>query len=102
MSRSVLVEVHVPEELEGFRMPASLDERRRALVDRQAAGHVLTHSEQEEVRALVDLSHTLSLLRRRMKAAGSRQVRLKALARDYTEGRADARELLADFEPPSL
>ena len=69
MSHPVLVELQMPEELEGFRLPGALDRRLHDLLDRQDAGQVLTDAEREEAEALVNMAETLSLLQLRAETA---------------------------------
>jgi hypothetical protein len=61
----VLVEIEMPAQMDGLRLPPGVNGRLQKLLDRQDRGETLTASEREEAEGLVDLAETLSLLRLR-------------------------------------
>tara|TARA_Y100000588_G_C14172492_1_gene889804 strand:+ start:505 stop:735 length:231 start_codon:yes stop_codon:yes gene_type:complete len=65
MSQHVLVELEVPDTLDGFALPAGVDERLQHLLNRQDQGDELTPAERKEAEGLVDLADMLSLLKLR-------------------------------------
>ncbi len=65
MARHVVVELELPEDLEGFRLPPGVNERLQSLLDRQDLGQTLTAEESKEAEGLVNLAEFLSLLRLR-------------------------------------
>ncbi|MBM3853964.1 MAG: hypothetical protein FJ399_12550 [Verrucomicrobia bacterium] len=62
---AVHLEVEMPDDLARFRLPAGVQQRLQALLDRQDAGFNLSAAEREEAEGLVNLSELLSLLRLR-------------------------------------
>jgi hypothetical protein len=64
MARHV-VELELPEDLEGIRLPPGVNERLQSLLDRQDLGETLTPGERKEAEGLVNLAEFLSLLRLR-------------------------------------
>lgn len=65
MSQHVLVEIEMPAQMDGFKLPPGVNGRLQDLLDRQDRGETLTANEREEAEGLVDLAETLSLLRLR-------------------------------------
>ena len=65
MSHHVLIEIELPSELEKFKLPARVNQRLQALLDRQDQGEQLTPAERQEAEGLVDLAELLSLLQLR-------------------------------------
>ena len=65
MARHVVVELELPEDLEGIRLPPGVNERLQLLLDRQDMGQTLTAEESKEAEGLVNLAEFLSLLRLR-------------------------------------
>jgi len=65
MARHVVVELELPEDLEGIRLPPGVNERLQFLLDRQDMGQTLTAQESKEADGLVNLAEFLSLLRLR-------------------------------------
>ena len=65
MARHVVVELELPEDLEGIRLPPGVNERLQFLLDRQDMGQTLTAQESKEAEGLVNLAEFLSLLRLR-------------------------------------
>ena len=65
MARHVVVELELPEDLEGIRLPSGVNERLQFLLDRQDMGETLTAEESKEAEGLVKLAEFLSLLRLR-------------------------------------
>lgn len=65
MSRSVVIELDMPDDLPRFRLPEGVQQRLQALLDRQDRGEVLSSEERQEAEALVNVAELLSLLRLR-------------------------------------
>lgn len=65
MSQPIVIEVEVPESLEGLHLPAGVYERLEDLLNRQDQSGELTPEERREAEGLVDLADLLSLLRLR-------------------------------------
>lgn len=61
----MLIEVEMPETLEGLRLPPGVNQRLQNLLDRQDRGDNLSADERREAEGLVDLAELLSLLRLR-------------------------------------
>lgn len=62
---AVHLEIDLPDDLARFRLPAGVQHRLQALLDRQEEGRALTATEFEEAEGLVNLAELLSLLRLR-------------------------------------
>ena len=62
---TMTIEVDLPSDLARFRLPEAVDERLRALLDRQDSGQPLTPPERDEAEGLVNLAEFLTLLRLR-------------------------------------
>jgi hypothetical protein len=62
MSHVLTIELEVPEDLAGFRLPPGVNARLQELLDRQDRGSALTPAERQEAEGLVELSEFLSLL----------------------------------------
>jgi hypothetical protein len=72
LSHTVAIELEVPDDLAGFRLPPGVNRRLTDLLDRQDGGEALSAEEREEAEGLVSLAETLSLLRLRTeRAAGN-------------------------------
>lgn len=71
MSQSIAIELELPDDLAGFRLPAGVERRLADLLDRQDRGKLLTAEEREEAEGLVNLAETLSLLRLRAERAAA-------------------------------
>lgn len=69
MAGSLLVEVQVPGDLERFQLPAGVQTRLQALLDKQDRGQPLTDAERDEAEGLVNLAELLTLLRLRAERA---------------------------------
>ena len=65
MAQSVLVEIAMPEELERFQLPSSVNDRLQSLLERQDLGEELSPGERLEAEGLVNLAEMLSLLKLR-------------------------------------
>lgn len=65
MSRTVTIELELPDELSKFRLPAAVQSRLQELLDRQDSGLALSPAERREAKGLVTLAEFLSLLRLR-------------------------------------
>lgn len=65
MAQPILIEVEVPETLEGLHLPPGVHERLQRLLDRQDQEGGLSPEERREAEGLVDLAELLSLLRLR-------------------------------------
>lgn len=73
MARHVVVELELPEDLEGIRLPPGVNERLQSLLDRQDLGETLSAEDRKEAEGLVNLAEFLSLLRlRALKASQQR------------------------------
>jgi len=72
MSRSVLVELDLPNDWSGFRLPPALHDRLQELLDRQDRDGKLTKRERGEAEALVQLVDMLSLMKLKAKRAARR------------------------------
>jgi hypothetical protein len=70
MSRTVSIELEMPDDLSRFRLPDGVNARLQDLLARQDRGSLLTPTERREAEGLVDLSELLSLLRLRAERAG--------------------------------
>ncbi|MDC0681955.1 hypothetical protein WME95_20975 [Sorangium sp. So ce327] len=62
---TVHVDVELPSDLAQLRLPAGVDRRLQALLDKQDRGEKLSADEAIEAEGLVDLAELLSLLRLR-------------------------------------
>jgi hypothetical protein len=69
VSRNVLIELEMPDDLGRFRLPAGLHDLLQEYLDRQDRGETLSPLERQAAEALVDLADTLSLLRLRAERA---------------------------------
>jgi hypothetical protein len=69
MSRSVVIELEVPDDLARFHLPPGVDARLTWLLDRQDHGIPLSDAERREAEGLVDLAELLALLRLRAERA---------------------------------
>jgi hypothetical protein len=69
MTRNVLIELEMPDDLERFRLPAGLHQKLQELLDRQDHGEILTARERQEAEDLVNLAEMFSLLRLRAERA---------------------------------
>jgi hypothetical protein len=69
MTRSILIELEVPEDLARLTMPPALKSRLETLLDKQDREGSLTEEERREAESLVDLSEILSLLKLRARRA---------------------------------
>ena len=65
MSQSMTIVVEAPDDLPRFRLPAALQKRLHALLDKQDQGSALTSEETLEAEGLTDMADLLSLLRMR-------------------------------------
>ena len=63
MSRTIHLDIDLPGDLAHFKLPASVDERLTALLDKQDTKAGLTSKERSEAEGLVDLAETLTYLR---------------------------------------
>jgi hypothetical protein len=62
---TLTLEVDLPDELARFRLPAAVNARLQALLDRQDSGQLLSEAERAEAEGLVSLAEFLTLLRLR-------------------------------------
>ncbi len=69
MSQAIHLDLELPGDLARFKLPAGVNERLTALLDKQDAGEELTAQERREAEGLVDLADTLSYLGLKAKAA---------------------------------
>lgn len=65
------IDVELPEDLDRFKLPAGVEARLHALLDRQDSGAELTAAERSEAEGLVDLAEMLTLLRLRAERAAA-------------------------------
>ena len=72
MGRKVLIELEMPGDLRGFRLPPGLNKRLQDLLDKKSREGKLSSSERREAEGLVDVSEFLSLLRLRAERAPPR------------------------------
>jgi hypothetical protein len=88
MTRSVLVELNLPQDWKRFRLPAALHDRLQELLDRQDRDGKLSRRERREAEALVELTDILALMKLRAKRALSCSLRKAARtkARDPRTG----------------
>ena len=75
MSHTVAIELEMPNDLAQFRLPAGVNARLQALLDRQDNGTRLSAAERQEAEGLVELAEMLSLLRLRADRPKSRKAR---------------------------
>jgi hypothetical protein len=73
MSQTVALELLIPDDMAGFRLPRGVDERLAHLLDRQDGGARLSQAERQEAEGLVELAEMLTLLRLRAGQGSSRQ-----------------------------
>jgi hypothetical protein len=66
-----VIELHMPDELAGFRLSDGVNARLQDLLDRQDRGVSSTAAERKEAEGLVNLAEWLSLLRLRVERAAS-------------------------------
>lgn len=69
MTQELMVRIQVPEELEFFQFPESLNRRLHDLLDKQDAGEILTPEERSEAEGLVEVAQMISVLRGRTEVA---------------------------------
>ena len=69
MTRSVLVELNLPEDWKRFSLPPALEKRLQNLLDRQDRDGKLPGHERREAVALVELVDMLALMKLRAKRA---------------------------------
>lgn len=65
MSHAIQIQIEMPDDLARFRLPDGVQRRLQELLNRQDAGHLLTHAERSEAEGLVDVAEIFSLLRLR-------------------------------------
>jgi hypothetical protein len=70
MPQTLAIEVEVPDDLTRLRLPAGVEARLQALLDRQDGGTPLTPAERAEAEGLVNLADLLALLRLRAERGG--------------------------------
>lgn len=70
MHNGLIIELPMPSALTGFKLPAGVQRRLTALLDRQDAGTPLTPAERREAEGLVEMAEFLSLLKLRAKNSG--------------------------------
>jgi ribosome assembly protein YihI (activator of Der GTPase) len=71
MSQAIHLDLELPGDLARFKLPAGVNERLSALLDKQDAGEELTVQERREAASLVDLADTLTYLGLKAKAQTS-------------------------------
>jgi hypothetical protein len=75
MSHTVAIRLEMPDDLARFRLPAGVNERLQALLDRQDGGRPLSRAERKEAEGLVNLAEMLSLLRQRARGRAPRRAK---------------------------
>jgi hypothetical protein len=73
MSRTITIQLEMPDDFHRFRLPDGVDKRLQTLLDKQSRKGKLTAAERSEAEGLVDLAEMLSLLRLRSEFAGNRE-----------------------------
>jgi hypothetical protein len=76
MSQQIWVQLEMPDDLEVFRFPESLDQRLQALLDKQDGGAALSPEERVDAEGLVEMAEMLTLLRPRAEIAVPRRMQL--------------------------
>jgi hypothetical protein len=66
VSKTIHLQIHAPGDLGKFRLPAGVQHRLAALLDRQDQGAPLSAAERKEAEGLVDMAEMLSLLKLRV------------------------------------
>jgi hypothetical protein len=77
MAEPVLIELDLPEDLEGFRLPPAVDQRLQSLLDKQDRGEGLSEAERQEAEGLVSIAEWLSLFRLRAERVARQRGLLK-------------------------
>ena len=62
MTQAIHLDLELPGDLARFRLPAGVNSRLTALLDKQDSGEILTAEERAEAEGLVDLADTLTYL----------------------------------------
>ncbi|MCE9638051.1 MAG: hypothetical protein K8T90_20305 [Planctomycetes bacterium] len=73
MSQTIALELLIPDDMAGIRLPPGVDERLTFLLDRQDGGRRLSKAERLEAEGLVELTEMLTLLRLRAGQGASRR-----------------------------
>lgn len=74
MSRRIIIELELPDDLARLRLPAGVNKRLHELLDRQDQEGVLTSDERKEAEGLANLADLLSLLRLRAEQLAKKDV----------------------------
>lgn len=69
MSQAIHLDLELPGDLARFQLPAGVNARLTALLDKQDSGQALTEQERNEAEGLVDLADTLTYLGLKASAA---------------------------------
>ena len=69
MSRTIAIELELPDDLAKFHLPVGVNARLQELLDKQDGGTALSTAERAEADGIVDLADMLSLLRLRAERA---------------------------------
>ena len=69
MSRTITIELEMPDELPRFQLPPAVQIRLQTLLDQQDRGQRLTIAERAKAEGLVNIAETLSLLKLRAELA---------------------------------
>lgn len=64
------IQIEIPDDLVGFKLPVGVDARLQQLLDRQDQSGGLTEAERREAEGLVDVAEFLTLLRLRSERPG--------------------------------
>jgi hypothetical protein len=69
MSRTIAIELVLPDDLKRFRLPKGVNARLQELLDQQDGGEPLSKAQREEAEGLADMVDMLALLRLRAQRA---------------------------------
>jgi hypothetical protein len=69
MPQVIAIELEMPDDLAGFRLPPGVNDRLQELLDRQDSGIPLKQAERLEAEGLVAIAEFLTLLRLRAESA---------------------------------
>ena len=72
MPRPVRIELDLPRDWKGFRLPPALHDRLQELLDRQDHDGKLSRRERREAEALVELADMLALMKLRVRRGANR------------------------------
>lgn len=73
MASTISIDLPVSSELSDFKLPAGVQKRLNALLDRQDAGTSLSPAERREAEGLVEMAEFLTLLKLRAQTSSKRR-----------------------------